>query len=257
MMLSAVVPRARRGGHHRGSTALRPLLRRDHHRGRRSLDGGTEEIARRYADNVLVGPLGASRRASTPVCVPRAVCGSCTSMPTSASRPRSLEIREALATSPDVLAFRSPTINFFWGRRMEHGGWGTIMQQRLVRREHAQVTGRGHPSTGVPPDRIGTCGRALALLAPLDRGGPPQGDPLRPAPGTGSLRRRSQARHAVDVRPRHGARVRPPHGPPDCLPRRHTRDNRGGLLALRAVLRTGDVVGAAAGRCRPAALWGT
>ena len=46
------------------------------------------------------------------------------STPTSASHRRSRkEMRATLDAGPDELAFRGPTINLFWGHRMEHGGW--------------------------------------------------------------------------------------------------------------------------------------
>lgn len=117
----------------------------------------TEEIARRYSDKVLVErftDFAQIRNAGI-----RAASGSWILHVDADERitpALAREIREALAADPDVLAFRSPTINFFWGRRMEHGGWGTMMQYRLVRREHAELDGRVHERTGVPPDRIGT-----------------------------------------------------------------------------------------------------
>ena len=66
------------------------------------------------------------------------------------------EIRSVLSSDPEVLAFNGPTINFFWGRRMDHGGWSPMYQPRLVRREHASFSGRVHESANVPPERIGT-----------------------------------------------------------------------------------------------------
>jgi hypothetical protein len=66
------------------------------------------------------------------------------------------EIGEVLGAAPDVLAFSNPTINFFWGRRMAHGGWGEMMQPRLIRRDHAEYGGRVHERLAIPADRIGT-----------------------------------------------------------------------------------------------------
>jgi (heptosyl)LPS beta-1,4-glucosyltransferase len=65
------------------------------------------------------------------------------------------EIRAAVDSDPDQLAFWGRTINFFWGRRMEHGGWNDMWQVRLIRREHAFFSGRVHEEAKIPPDRIG------------------------------------------------------------------------------------------------------
>jgi glycosyltransferase involved in cell wall biosynthesis len=117
----------------------------------------TEEIARRHADKVLVEPFrdfGQIRNAGV-----RAASGTWILHVDADERitpALAREIRQRLAGSPDELAFWGPTINFFWGRRMEHGGWGSMMQPRLVRREHAEFSGRVHESTDVPPERTGT-----------------------------------------------------------------------------------------------------
>jgi O-antigen ligase len=117
----------------------------------------TEEIARRHADTVLVErftDFAQIRNAGI-----RATRGEWILHVDADERitpALAREIRETLAAAPGALAFRGPTINFFWGRRMEHGGWGRMMQERLVRREHAEFSGRVHERTGVPPDRIGT-----------------------------------------------------------------------------------------------------
>jgi (heptosyl)LPS beta-1,4-glucosyltransferase len=65
------------------------------------------------------------------------------------------EIRAKLDAGTDALAFRGPTINFFWGRRMEFGGWGSMQQIRLLHRGHTSYTGRVHETAAVPADRIG------------------------------------------------------------------------------------------------------
>jgi glycosyltransferase involved in cell wall biosynthesis len=117
----------------------------------------TEEIARRHADKVLVEhfvDFAQIRNAGV-----RAASGSWILHADADERitpALAREIRETLPTDPDVVAFWGPTINFFWGRRMEHGGWGSMLQPRLVRREHAEFTGRVHESAGVPPERTGT-----------------------------------------------------------------------------------------------------
>lgn len=117
----------------------------------------TEEIARRHADKVLVErfvDFAQIRNAGV-----RAASGSWVLHVDADERitpALAREIRETLAASPDELGFWAPTVNFFWGRRMEHGGWGNMMQPRLMRREHAEFSGRVHENTGVPPERTGT-----------------------------------------------------------------------------------------------------
>lgn len=51
-------------------------------------------------------------------------------------------------------AFRSPTVNFFWGRRMHHGGWRET-HVKIVRREHALHSGDLHERLSVPDERVG------------------------------------------------------------------------------------------------------
>jgi glycosyltransferase involved in cell wall biosynthesis len=117
----------------------------------------TEEIARRFADTVLVEPFrdfAHIRNAGI-----RAARGEWILHVDADERitpALAREIREVLASSPSALAFRNPTINYFWGRRMEHGGWGTMMQPRLILRERAEYTGRVHESLDIPSERIGT-----------------------------------------------------------------------------------------------------
>jgi (heptosyl)LPS beta-1,4-glucosyltransferase len=117
----------------------------------------TEEIARRYTDKVLVerfADFAQIRNAGI-----RATRGDWILHVDADERitpALAKEIRATLAGGPKELAFRGPTVNFFWGRRMDHGGWGAMMQERLIRREHAEFSGRVHERTGVPPERIGT-----------------------------------------------------------------------------------------------------
>jgi glycosyltransferase involved in cell wall biosynthesis len=59
-----------------------------------------------------------------------------------------------LEAGTDMWAFRSPTINFFWGRRMEHGGWRES-HVKIVRRDHARHTGDLHERLDVPVERVG------------------------------------------------------------------------------------------------------
>jgi len=117
----------------------------------------TEAIAHRYTDRVLVRPFedfASSRNAG--VAHARGEWILHVDADERITPGLAREIRQALATGPDVLAFRGPTINYFWGRRMEHGGWARMMQVRLIRRGHATFTGRVHEVAAVPPERIGT-----------------------------------------------------------------------------------------------------
>jgi Glycosyl transferase family 2 len=117
----------------------------------------TEEIARRFTDKVLVerfSDFAQIRNAGISASTGAWILHIDADERVTPALAR--EIREALAADPEVLAFRSPTINFFWGRRMDHGGWSPMVQPRLVRREHATFRGRVHETTAIPPERIGT-----------------------------------------------------------------------------------------------------
>jgi (heptosyl)LPS beta-1,4-glucosyltransferase len=116
----------------------------------------TEEIARRHADTVLVArfeDFAQIRNVGT-----EAATGGWILHVDADERitpALASEMREALAAEPGVLAFSVPTINFFWGGRMDHGGWSPMPQPRLVRREHATFGGRVHESADVPPEQTG------------------------------------------------------------------------------------------------------
>jgi glycosyltransferase involved in cell wall biosynthesis len=115
----------------------------------------TEEIARRYTDAVLRVPFtgfAALKNAG----VERArgewivFCdGDERVTPRLAD-----ELARAVAGGTDKLAFASPTINFFWGHRMEHGGWRES-HVKLARRDHARHVGALHERLDVPSDQIG------------------------------------------------------------------------------------------------------
>ena len=64
------------------------------------------------------------------------------------------QMRAAVDAGAHV-AYWSPTINFFWGRRMDHGGWSPMWQIRLMRREFAHWSGRVHERAPVPVDQAG------------------------------------------------------------------------------------------------------
>lgn len=55
----------------------------------------------------------------------------------------------------DLWAFRSPTVSFFWARRMYHGGWERESHIKIVRRERALHTGDVHERLDIPASREG------------------------------------------------------------------------------------------------------
>lgn len=115
----------------------------------------TEELARRYTDHVYrvpfegFGPLknvGVDRARGDWV----VFCDGDERVTPRLAR----EFMARLESGTDVWAFRSPTVNFFWGRRMEHGGWRET-HVKIVRRDHALHTGGVHEKLAIPKDRIG------------------------------------------------------------------------------------------------------
>jgi glycosyltransferase involved in cell wall biosynthesis len=64
------------------------------------------------------------------------------------------ELRAAVDGGTECWAFRTPTVNFFWGRRMDYGGWRET-HIKLVRREYALHSGDVHEILDVPADRVG------------------------------------------------------------------------------------------------------
>ncbi len=64
------------------------------------------------------------------------------------------ELTAAVADGSDLWAFRTPTVNFFWGRRMCYGGWRED-HVKIVRREHALHRGGVHEVLDLPPERVG------------------------------------------------------------------------------------------------------
>lgn len=117
----------------------------------------TEEIARRYANQVLV--VSFEDFAQIRNVGIRAASGTWILHVDADERitpELGREMRHAVDSDTGMLGFRDPSINFFWGRRMRHGGWEAIYQVRLVRRDHAEFVGRVHETPVLPPERIGT-----------------------------------------------------------------------------------------------------
>jgi hypothetical protein len=54
----------------------------------------------------------------------------------------------------DKWAFRTPTVNFYWGRRMDHGGWRET-HLKIVRRDHAIHRGEIHELLDIPESSEG------------------------------------------------------------------------------------------------------
>ncbi len=115
----------------------------------------TEEIARRYTDNVHrvrfagFGPFKNEgvRRASGEWIV---FCDADERV----TPQLAAQLGAAVARGTDVWAFRTPTVNFFWGRRMDYGGWRET-HVKIVRRDHAQHSGGVHEKLALPDDRVG------------------------------------------------------------------------------------------------------
>jgi glycosyltransferase involved in cell wall biosynthesis len=64
------------------------------------------------------------------------------------------QFMSALERGTEMWAFRTPTINFFWGKRMEHGGWRES-HVKIVRRDRALHRGDVHEQLTIPPERVG------------------------------------------------------------------------------------------------------
>jgi glycosyltransferase involved in cell wall biosynthesis len=119
----------------------------------------TEEIARRFADQVLVRPfLDFAQIRNDGIALSRGQWVLHVDADERITPELARQIRAALDDGDtDVVAFRAPTINFFWGQRMDHGGWGPEMFQiRLLRRDYARFDRRVHETVDVPPDRVRT-----------------------------------------------------------------------------------------------------
>jgi glycosyltransferase involved in cell wall biosynthesis len=116
---------------------------------------GTEEIARRYTEHVhRVRFTGFGELKNEGV---RRARGEWIVFCDADERvtPRlAAQLQEAVSQGTELWAFRTPTVNFFWGRRMRYGGWRET-HVKLVRREHALHSGEVHEQLHLPADRIG------------------------------------------------------------------------------------------------------
>jgi (heptosyl)LPS beta-1,4-glucosyltransferase len=121
----------------------------------RSADA-TEAIARRYTDKVIVAPFedyAQIRNIGIDAAEGEWILHIDADERITPDLAR--ELPAALAQAgPDILGFQGRTINFFWGRRMEHGGWGDMWQPRVLRRQQ-RFGGRVHEAAGIPPERLG------------------------------------------------------------------------------------------------------
>ncbi len=116
----------------------------------------TEEIARRYADKVIIERFRDFAQIRNVAL--EAATGSWilhVDADERITQTLAREIQDALVANPSVAAFWHPTINFFWGRRMDHGGWGMMMQPRLVRRDHTRFEGRVHEQPAISREKSG------------------------------------------------------------------------------------------------------
>jgi (heptosyl)LPS beta-1,4-glucosyltransferase len=64
------------------------------------------------------------------------------------------EIEQTLDADPAEWAFEIETINYFFGRRMRHGGW-LEHHTRLIRRDKAVYENEIHEAFPIPPERLG------------------------------------------------------------------------------------------------------
>lgn len=115
----------------------------------------TEEIARRYTDNVhrvSFEGFAALKNAGVDLATGDWIvfCDGDERVTPRLAR----EFMTELERDTEMWAFRSPTVNFFWGRRMNHGGWRES-HIKIVRREHARHSGDLHEILTIPRERVG------------------------------------------------------------------------------------------------------
>lgn len=117
----------------------------------------SEAIARRHTAHVLVRPFhDYSQIRNEAIAVATSEWILHVDADERITAPLAAEIRAAVDRDGSELAYRGRTINFFWGTRMEHGGWGDMWQVRLLRRSQASYSGRVHEDVTIPAARIGT-----------------------------------------------------------------------------------------------------
>jgi glycosyltransferase involved in cell wall biosynthesis len=115
----------------------------------------TEEIARRYTDEVYLVPFEnfaeikneGVRRARGDWIV---FCDADERVTPRLAR----DLQDALARGTEMWAYYSPTENFFYGRRMRFGGWREA-HIKIVRRDHALHAGDVHETLDLPGERVG------------------------------------------------------------------------------------------------------
>jgi glycosyltransferase involved in cell wall biosynthesis len=115
----------------------------------------TEQIARRYTDNVHLLPFHNFAQLKN-AGVERArgewivFCDGDERVTPRLAR----ELEDVLAAGTEMWAYYSPTVNFFYGRRMKFGGWREA-HIKIVRRDHALHAGDVHETLDLPAERVG------------------------------------------------------------------------------------------------------
>jgi glycosyltransferase involved in cell wall biosynthesis len=115
----------------------------------------TEEIARRYTDEVHLVPFEnfaqikneGVRRARGEWIV---FCDADERVTPRLAR----NLQDAVAAGTEMCAYYSPTVNFFYGRRMRFGGWSEA-HVKIVRRDQALHAGDVHETLDLPRERVG------------------------------------------------------------------------------------------------------
>jgi (heptosyl)LPS beta-1,4-glucosyltransferase len=64
------------------------------------------------------------------------------------------QLQRTVAAGTACLAFGTPRVNFFWGRRMRWGGW-VENHIAIARRDNAVYRGDVHELLDIPPEKIG------------------------------------------------------------------------------------------------------
>lgn len=120
----------------------------------RSADA-TEEVARRYTDRVWVNAFADfSSQKNFAIEQARGEWVLIVDADERITPALAREIDEVLSAGTDKSAFDIETINFFFGRRMDHGGWKEH-HTRLVRRDRARYVGDIHEAFPIPRAEIG------------------------------------------------------------------------------------------------------